>query len=164
MNAHSSATLRSFLRASLPQLRLTGVRRGRSPGEECVVWLGPRVCWAANLAEFERVEIFNFTRRQRCLAHVRFGREGEVEVTSFSGPLMQPGDTLKICAYAWLADKVIGEHVATFVELDASNAVIEFRRVPSRVVSLDPASFPPPPAIELAHVVSASPSSFEAMD
>ena len=141
--------LRPFLRASIPGIRLTSVVRPGSAIESGAVQIGPRVCWGANLAEFEHIEITNLTRRLRFSGHVRFGREGELVIAQAAGQILQPGDTLKISAYAWLPDGELGQHITHLVTLDEANALIEFRQVPARGVSLDPASFPPPPAIEV---------------
>ncbi|MDB6128611.1 MAG: aspartate decarboxylase [Verrucomicrobia bacterium] len=141
--------LRPFLRAAIPGIRLTSIHREGAAIEEGAVLLGPRVCWAAGLHEFEHIEITNVTRGFRFSGHVRYGREGEVAITQPARSILMVGDVLKVAAYAWLADGAIEGHVTYLVKVDAANTLIEFRQVPARGVSLDPASFPPPPAIEV---------------
>ena len=144
-----TSALRPFLRASIPGIRLTAIQRGGASIEEGAVQLGPRVCWAAELIEFEHVEVANLTRGSRISGHVRYGREGEAVVAQPFGTVLMAGDLLRISAYAWLPDGAINRHVTHLVKVDANNTLIEFRQVPARSVSLDPASFPPLPAIEL---------------
>jgi aspartate 1-decarboxylase len=148
-----SRAIRPFVRTSIPCIRLTEARPRTMSFEAGAVHLGPRVCWAANLAEFEVVEIINLTRQLRSTAHVRFGREGEVAFAQVDRHHMQAGDTLAINAYAWLSEQVLPRHTATLVHVDEGNQVIEIRQVRARVAELDPASFPQPPSVEIVSIV-----------
>lgn len=142
------ATCRIFLRAVISRIRLTSVLRVTPSSDLGAVYLGPRLCWAADLAEHEQVEVINLTRGVRLGGYVRFGREGELHVEQASGLLMQPDDLLKLTAYAWVPEPAMAEHKATFVNVDDDNFATEFRRVVPRVTRLDPASFPLPPVNE----------------
>ena len=142
-----------YLRAMVPKLRLSGVRPAPL-SEEGSIHLDPRICWAMELREFERVEVHNVTRCLRFAAHVRFGREGDAVVTQATGPLMQRGDTLRLSAVAWRPSEK--RHSALLVLVDEGNAPREIRRVIARMADLDPVSFPLPAAIE--HVTRIAPA------
>lgn len=140
---------RLFLRSLLPRVRLTGVRSECLAREAGTVLLGQRLCWAAGLAELEQVEIANLTRGGRLVAHVGFGPEREVVVAGPGTGEMSPGDSLRISAYAWVPTGAIDRHAAIMAQVDASNALIEFRRMSPRLLRVDPTFRAPPPAIDV---------------
>ncbi|MDB6169436.1 MAG: aspartate decarboxylase [Verrucomicrobia bacterium] len=145
----ADSAIRPVVRALIPRIRLTGAPPGSLTFETGAVQLGARVCWAARLAEFELVEIFNVTRGIAATAHVRYGPEGEAMIARSAAAFMQPGDALHISAYAWVGPADLAGRTSTIVHLDEGNRVIEVREVRARMAILDPASFPQPPSIEL---------------
>ncbi|MDB6094140.1 MAG: Aspartate 1-decarboxylase [Verrucomicrobia bacterium] len=162
---NSLAASRLFVRSVISKLHLTTTSRPMQAAEAGAVVLGPRICWAAELAEFERVEIYIETRNLRVFGHVRFGIEGEVHVTQAIGPLMQPGDIVRIAAHAWLAEPTApaAERIVHLVRVDDGNRVIEFRRAVARSITLDPESFPLPPSSDSVASLNAL-ARAEAMD
>jgi len=151
-----SVASRIFLRAAIPRLRVTAVRCGSLMRDDGAITIGQRLAWAACLAEFEQVEVYNLTRGQRLICHLRFGADGRVEVAPSAASLMQPGDHVRISAYAWIPPDAVEGHSAVLVIVDEHNSVIEFRRMTPRPIRLDPFSFPPPPAIDVMVAVSPS--------
>src|SRR5437868_15008780 len=91
---------RPFVRATIPRIRVTRVQREGLSVTAGTILLGPRVCWAAGLAEFERVEIINHTRGIRTMAYVRFGREGELVVGCEPRTPVHVGDVVQVSALA----------------------------------------------------------------
>ncbi|MBS0664297.1 MAG: aspartate 1-decarboxylase [Verrucomicrobia bacterium] len=140
---------RLFLRSLLPRVKLTGVRSTPSPCDAGTVFLGPRLCWAAGLAELEQIEVANLTRGGRLTGRVGFGAEHQVVIADGPGNTMQPGDLLRISAYQWISATAVAGHTAIMAQVDANNALIEFRRMTSRAVEIDPTFRGPPPAIEV---------------
>ncbi len=154
---------RLCLCAAIPRMRLTGVLAGTTGRDTGAIEIGQRVCWAACLGEFEQVEICNLTRGSRAICHVRFGAEGELRVTPSAGALMQPGDHVRIRAFGWLPAKAVAGHTAIEVTVDEQNSLVEFRRMTPRLLTLDPGTFTPPPAIDVI-VDLARPQPAEAVD
>jgi aspartate 1-decarboxylase len=142
-----------FVRATIPRIRVTGVQREGITVNAGTILLGPRVCWAATIAEFERVEIINHTRSTRGVACVRFGREGELVVGCEPKTAIEAGDVIQVSALAWIAGETPINHRATVVYVDDLNCPIEIRQVPARVADLDPASYPQPTAVEVVALV-----------
>lgn len=155
------AEIRILLRAAVSRLRVTTVEGHSSGRDDGAIILGPRVLWAAGLAEFERVEVCDLTRGQRVCGHVRLGTEGEVRIAEV--PQIQSGDLVKVSAFAGLPSDRIESHLATLVRVDEHNRVTEFRQVKPRPVEFDPWSFPPLPSIEVV-VDLPDPVPVEAMD
>jgi len=138
-------SLSPFLRAKLHRLKVTAVETRYDLSFDGAIVLGPRVCWAAGLTEFERVEVYNVVRCEAVFLHVMFGAEGKVEVWTPKPHRTQPGDTLRVTAHAWLAPAAALEHTATLALVGRNNAPIEIRRIKARRVPLDPSFVPLPP-------------------
>ncbi len=144
-----SVSRRLLLRSLLPRVKLTAVRSAVSPREVGMIFLGQRLCWAAGLAEFERIEVVNLTRGGRLAGHVGFGAEREVVIAGPGTEGMQPGDILTLTAYAWVPAGGEAHHAAIMAQVDADNVLIEFRRMSGRRLRIDPSFHPPPPAIDV---------------
>lgn len=146
--------LRLHLRSRLDHLRVTSVEKRYSLGFDGAVVLGPRLAWGARLVEFECVEVRNLARCTRVLAHVLIGSEGDVQIWDSKGLPAQPGDELRITAFAWLPPDKCAEHSATLVRVGRNNTPIEIREAKARVAKIDPSYFPLPPREEKVSVWS----------
>ncbi len=144
-----SVPRRLFLRSLLPRVKLTAVRSAVSARDDGTIFLGQRLCWAAGLAEFERVEVANLTRGGRFAGHVGFGAEREVVIAGHGAEAMFPGDVLRILAYAWVPSGSAIGPVAIMAQVDADNVLIEFRRMAARPLRIDPSFHTPPPAVDV---------------
>lgn len=84
--------------------------------------LGPDLRKAAQLLEFERVEIYNVTNGQRFATYVIAGsKPGEVMINGAAARLVQPGDHVIIASYAEFTPEEARNHQPTVVLLDAHN-------------------------------------------
>jgi aspartate 1-decarboxylase len=94
--------LRSFLRAKLHGIVLTGTRLHYDGS----ITLDPALLDAAALAPFERVHVLNLANGARLETYVIRGRRGSgiVELNGPAARLGQPGDGLIVLAYAAVAD------------------------------------------------------------
>lgn len=138
----SSSNARILLQALIPRIRLTSYHQETSHADHGSLFLGPRVCWAAGIAEYERVEVQGLAMGRSGFGHVRFGPEGEFRMPAGLAFLGAPGSMFRVCSYAWVTSEKWATHTGALVELDSRNQVTEFRYVRPREVSLDPVSFP----------------------
>lgn len=84
--------------------------------------LGPDLRAAADLLEFERVDIYNVNNGARFATYVIAGqRPGEVMVNGAAARLVQPGDQVIIVSYAEFERAEAAAHRPTVVVLDAQN-------------------------------------------
>lgn len=84
--------------------------------------LGPDLRAAAELLEFERVEIYNCANGARFATYVIAGdAAGQVMVNGAAARLVQPGDPVIIAAYAEFTPAEARRHQPTVVLLDAKN-------------------------------------------
>jgi aspartate 1-decarboxylase len=84
--------------------------------------LGPDLRKAAQLLEFERVEIYNVTNGARFATYVIAGsKPGEVMLNGAAARLVQPGDHVIIAAYAQFTEEEARTHKPTVVLLDHNN-------------------------------------------
>ena len=137
--------LAPFVRAKLQRLKVTAVETRYALEFDGAIAIGPRVAWAAGLAEFERVEVYNVVRCESIFLHVLFGAEGSVEIWTNGPHRTQRGDTLRVTAFAWLTGDEIAGHAATLALIGKQNAPIEIRRIKARSVPIDPSFVPIPP-------------------
>jgi aspartate 1-decarboxylase len=62
--------------------------------------IDPKLCEAANLLFFERVEIYNCNNGARLATYVIPGKDGEICLNGAAARMVQPGDLVIIASYA----------------------------------------------------------------
>ncbi len=137
--------LAPYLCAQIHGLKLTAVETSFNLAFTGALVLGPRVAWAAGLAEFERVEVCNLVRCETQHLHILYGTEGKVEWWASASQRAQPGDTLRVSAHAWIDRDHLTGQSATFVLIGRQNAPIEIRRIAARRAKIDPSYCALPP-------------------
>lgn len=84
--------------------------------------IGPDLCAAAELREFERVEVYNCANGARFATYVIAGEApGQVLVNGAAARLVQTGDQVIIAAYASYAPAEARRHQPIVVLLEAEN-------------------------------------------
>lgn len=134
--------LRTFLRTKLHPLHVTSVEATEEsfPGSIC---LCPRLCWAAQLAELEQVEVASLSNGVRFSATVLIGETGEVRIPAGDLHGFDPGDWISVTACAQVPATGIAEHMTAIVLVDQRrNAAVEIRRQAVRPILREP-SFTP---------------------
>ncbi len=81
----------------------------------------PKLCEAANLLEFERVEIYDCNNGSRFATYVILGREGQIQVNGAAARLVAPGDIIIIASYADFEEQEARAHHPIKVFVDAKN-------------------------------------------
>ena len=62
--------------------------------------IDPKLCEAANLLEYERVEIYDCNNGNRFATYVIYGKDGEICVNGAAARLVAKGDVLIIVSFA----------------------------------------------------------------
>ena len=78
---------------------------------------------AANLNEFEKVEIYNINNGERFSTYVLFGKEGEVALNGAAARLVHKGDLIIIACYAMIDEKELKSFKPKIVFVDDKNRV-----------------------------------------
>ena len=87
------------------------------------VSIDPKLCEAARLAPFERVEIYNCNNGERFATYVIYGRPGEVCLNGAAARLVHAGDLVIIAAYADMDETEALTHKPRLVMVDGSNSI-----------------------------------------
>lgn len=89
---------------------------------------------AADLVDFERVDIYDITNGQRLSTYVIPGEAGSgtICINGAAARLVNPGDLVIIASYAEYTEAEIAQHQPQIVQVDAGN-----RMIPAVVDSLD---------------------------
>jgi len=86
--------------------------------------LGPEFLEAADLLEFEQVDIYNCNNGQRFHTYVILGKTGEVCLNGAAARLVQPGDIVIIASYAEYENTEAMAHSPSLVYVDKDNRII----------------------------------------
>jgi len=92
------------------------------------VSIDPKLCEAANLREFERVEIYNCNNGARFATYVIFGKPGEVCLNGAAARMVLKGDIVIIAAYCDLDEKEVAAHKPYLVFVDDKNQIKSITR------------------------------------
>lgn len=84
--------------------------------------LDPVLIEAADLVEFERVEIYNCNNGSRFATYVIVGGPGEVCLNGAAARLVQPGDIVIVASYANYDADEVRAHKPKLVYVDESNS------------------------------------------
>jgi aspartate 1-decarboxylase len=81
----------------------------------------PKLCEAANLLEYERVEIYDCNNGNRFATYVIYGGDGQIQVNGAAARLVSPGDIVIIASYAEFEEQEARAHHPIKVFVDAQN-------------------------------------------
>lgn len=85
--------------------------------------LDPALIEAADLVEFERVEIYNCNNGSRFATYVIVGGPGEVCLNGAAARLVQPGDLVIIASYANYDATEVKGHKPKLIYVDDKNSI-----------------------------------------
>lgn len=83
--------------------------------------IDPKLCDAARLMPFERVEIYNCNNGNRFATYVIYGKEGEVCLNGAAARLVHRGDLVIIASYAEFDEQEARSHQPSLVFVDGKN-------------------------------------------
>jgi aspartate 1-decarboxylase len=87
--------------------------------------LGPEFLKAADLLEFEQVDIYNCNNGERFHTYVILGKPGEVCLNGAAARKVQPGDIVIIASYAEYENSEAIEHKPLLIYVDGMNEILE---------------------------------------
>ena len=85
--------------------------------------IDPRLCEAAHLLPFERVEIYNCNNGARFATYVIHGGPGEICLNGAAARLVHKGDLVIIAAYADFEQSEALHHIPQLVMVNAQNGI-----------------------------------------
>ncbi len=85
--------------------------------------LDPKLVAAADLVEFEKVDVYNITNGNRFHTYVIFGGEGEVCLNGAAAHLATTGDLVIIASYVEIEDEEVESHRPKLVHVDSRNEI-----------------------------------------
>lgn len=87
--------------------------------------LGPEFLEAADLLEFEKVDIYNCNNGERFHTYTILGKPGEVCLNGAAARKVQPGDIVIIASYAEYDEAEARAHKPTLIYVDNENRIIK---------------------------------------
>lgn len=96
------------------------------------VSIDPVLCKAADLVEFERVDVLDIDNGNRLTTYVIWGKPGEICLNGAAARLVHRGDKVIIASYQEVEDAEIDAHRPKLVMVDGSNAIVKVGQPPSR--------------------------------
>jgi aspartate 1-decarboxylase len=116
---------RTLLRAKLHRVRVTHAELDY----EGSVAIDGRLLDAADIREYERVEVYNVRNGERFATYAIRAAEdsGIISVNGAAAHKAAPGDIVIICAYAELEERELGAFKPRLVYVDAHNRITHVR-------------------------------------
>ncbi len=108
---------RTMLKGKIHRATVTGA----DLNYEGSISIDPKLAEAADLLNFERVEIYNCNNGERFATYVIPGREGEICLNGAAARLVHKGDLVIIAAYGEFEDEEARRYQPRLVFVDAQN-------------------------------------------
>ncbi len=85
--------------------------------------IDPKLCEAARLIPFEKVEIYNCNNGERFATYVIYGKENEICLNGAAARRVHKGDLVIIAAYAEFEQAEAFEHKPQLVMVNSDNSI-----------------------------------------
>lgn len=85
--------------------------------------IDPKLCDAAHLIPFEKVEIYNCNNGERFSTYVIYGKEGEICLNGAAARLVHKGDLVIIAAYANMSTEEALQYKPQLVMVNERNGI-----------------------------------------
>jgi aspartate 1-decarboxylase len=108
---------RTLLKSKIHRATVTG----SDLNYEGSIAIDTALCRAANLVEFEKVDIYNINTGARFSTYVIYGAPGEISLNGAAARLVQAGDRLIIASYVQLNEEEVKSFRPTVVLVDDLN-------------------------------------------
>ncbi|MEN9662944.1 MAG: hypothetical protein RL324_1893 [Verrucomicrobiota bacterium] len=118
--------LKTFLRSKIHRATVTSADRDY----EGSISICRELCRAAELLEFEQVDVYDIANGARFTTYVIYGEPGQIQVNGAAANLVTPGDAVIVAAYAVLEPAEIAVHRAIVIQVDAQNRITNQRVAP----------------------------------
>ncbi|MCK9425203.1 MAG: aspartate 1-decarboxylase [Ignavibacteriaceae bacterium] len=85
----------------------------------------PQLCKAADMKEFEKIDIYNVNNGARFSTYIIFGKEGEVSLNGAAARMVQIGDLVILASYAEYEEEELENHKPKIVLVDEKNKITQ---------------------------------------
>lgn len=85
--------------------------------------IDPALCKAADLVEFEKVDVYNCANGNRFHTYVIWGKPAEVCINGAAAHLAKPGDLVIIASYIEVEDRDVDSFSPKLVLVDGDNGI-----------------------------------------
>ena len=82
---------------------------------------------AANISEWEKIEVLNITNGSRLETYVILGERGggEICINGAAAHLVNPGDLVILVTYKTIEEEKINQHLPTIIHVNGRNEIID---------------------------------------
>jgi len=87
------------------------------------VSIDPKLMEAANIYEFEKVDVYNISTGSRLSTYVITGSKGEITLNGAAARLVQKGDLIIIAAYGLYKKEEVKAHKPKIILVDQNNDI-----------------------------------------
>ena len=109
--------LRTMLKSKIHRAKVTG----SDLNYEGSIGIDKNLCEAADLHEFEKVDIYNINNGNRFSTYVIYGREGEVSLNGAAARMVQKDDLIIIASYSPFTEPDLENYRPKIIYVDNMN-------------------------------------------
>lgn len=112
---------RTLLKSKIHRATVTGAYLDY----EGSIAVDPQLCRAADMKEFEKIDIYNVNNGARFSTYIIFGKEGEVSLNGAAARMVQIGDLVILASYAEYDEAEVEVHKPKIVLVDGKNQITQ---------------------------------------
>ncbi|MBK8946098.1 MAG: aspartate 1-decarboxylase [Ignavibacteriae bacterium] len=114
--------LRTLLKSKIHRAVVTGSYLNY----EGSISIDKKLMIAADLIEFEKVDVYNINNGERFSTYVIEGDDGEISLNGAAARLVQIGDLIIIASFVSIENELIKSYKPNIVLVDKNNCVLNF--------------------------------------
>ena len=112
---------RTLLKSKIHRATVTGAYLDY----EGSIAVDPQLCSAADMKEFEKIDIYNVNNGARVSTYIIFGKEGEISLNGAAARMVQIGDLVILASYAEYDEEELENHKPKIVLVDEKNKITQ---------------------------------------
>ncbi|MDP3149789.1 MAG: aspartate 1-decarboxylase [Ignavibacteria bacterium] len=112
---------RTLLKSKIHRATVTGAYLDY----EGSIAVDPQLCSAADMKEFEKIDIYNVNNGARFSTYIIFGKDGEISLNGAAARMVQIGDLVILASYAEYDEDEVEVHKPKIVLVEGKNKIIE---------------------------------------
>lgn len=112
--------LRKMLKSKIHRAVVTGA----DLNYEGSIAIDTELCKAADIVQYEKVEIYNINNGKRFSTYVINGDEGEISLNGAAARMVQTGDVVIIASYISIPDEQLTNYQPKIVLTDSKNRIL----------------------------------------
>ena len=112
---------RTILKSKIHRAKVTGA----DLNYEGSIAIDKSLCEAADIVQFERVDIYNINNGNRFSTYVIYGTDGEVSLNGAAARMVQTGDLIIIASYSQYSEDEIKKQSPKIIFVNGMNKMIQ---------------------------------------